>query len=367
MTMFPNSSRALLGLSALSIGCCATASQNVAPVPVVVEVPETPPPTYDVHEWGLVRGTAADTTMLSGPHAEEIAMPLAKPVLYFHRVGEGPLEVDVGVHVEGGRIVEHWPEAESAGEPGSDIHWQVRLGDQTCAGLRYPSAYSESPCSRLLRVGDACEAAALREVETSDSTCLVWPIVTPDQPGQTWNHLFYRAELNRDPHLPLDMHVDPSGVLHVTPRGTEPLVGSIIRIVRGNSASGVSDGASVVAAPTHGETVDIPVASGPFQPAMEALDASLRAAGLTPDETAAFRRAWDATLFGNNVIAAGEARPTVVTATPVAGGLVMPQATHSILYILPEPTADSLATLRFTPAPRNLRRVIVAWVDEPRS
>ena len=63
-------------------------------------------------------------------------------------------------------------------------------------------------------------------------------------------------------------------------------------------------------------------------------------------------------------LAAGEARPTVVTATPMAG-VPMIRATRSILYVLPERTADSLATLRFTPAPRTLRRVIVAWVDEP--
>jgi hypothetical protein len=267
--------------------------------------------------------------------------------------------VDVGVHIDGGRIVEHWPEGADGREPGSDIHWQVQLGDQTCAGSRYPSEYSESPCSRLMRVGDACEAAQLRTVETADATCLVWPIA--EAPTQTWNHLFYRAELNRDPHLPLDLRTDASGVLHVTPRSAEPMTGSIIRIVRSNGARGVTEGAVVVAAPTHGETVEIPVAIGPFEPAMEALDASLRAAGLTAEETAAFRRAWDATLFGNTPSATAE----VVTATPMAGGLLAPTATHTILYVLPEPVADSLATLSFTPAPRSVRRVIVAWVDEP--
>ena len=84
------------------------------------------------------------------------------------------------------------------------------------------------------------------------------------------------------------------------------------------------------------------------------------------DETAAFRRAWDTTLFGSLTSTCTQTATTrsVVTATPMAG-LVMPHATRSILYVLPETTADSLATLRLTPAPRTLRRVIVAWVDEP--
>jgi len=311
-----------------------------------------------------VRGTAADLAVLSGPHANEIAVPVAKPVLYFHRVGAGPLEIDVRVHIDGGRIVEHWPEALGAGEPGSDIGWQVQLGDQTCAGERYPAEYRESPCSRLMLVQDGCEAAQLRLVETSDSACLSWPLAA-DQPAQSWNHLFYRAELNRDPHLPLALRADASGVLHATPRASAAIPGSVIRLHRGNGAPGQGSCASVVAGPSHGEAVELPAPTASMATAAEALDASLRAAGLTADETAAFRRAWDTTLFGDLNATCDRAVTTLATTAHITSGLFMPHATRSILYVLPEATADSLATLRFTPAPRTVRRVIVAWVDEP--
>lgn len=355
---------ALLSSSVLALGCCASASQTVAPtVAPVVEPPVAPGPTYDVHEWGLVRGTAADLAVLSGPHANEIAVPVAKPVLYFHRVGEGPLEIDVRVHIDGGRIVEHWPEAIDAGEPGSDIGWQVQLGEETCPGHHYPSEYSVSPCSRLMRAGDVCEASQLRLVETTDSACLSWQRAS-DQPVEPWNHLFYRAELNRDPHLPLGL-LSRAGHVHATLHTGDAIPGSVIRLQRSNGEPGVSDCASVVAGPANGASVDIPPPSENMAAAAEALDASLRAAGLTADETAAFRRAWDATLFGDlTALCNDPATRDIVAATPTAG-LFLPRATRSVLYVLPETTADSLATLRFTPAPRTVRRVIVAWVDAP--
>ena len=357
---------ALLSTSALTLGCCASASQTLAPSASPVVAPSTPVvrgPTYDVHEWGLVRGTAADLAVLSGPHANEIAVPVAKPVLYFHRVGEGPLEIDVRVHIDGGRIVEHWPEAIDAGEPGSDIGWQVQLGDQTCLGHHYPSEYSESPCSRVMRAGDVCEAAQLRLVETMDSACLTWQRAS-DQPAQPWNHLFYRAELNRDPHLPLAFRSTGAGVVHATPSNADAIPGSVIRLQRSNGEPGVSDCASVVLAPVNAASIDLPPPSESMATAAEALDASLRAAGLTADETAAFRRAWDTTLFGDLTVLCNDPATSGVVAV-MRAGLFLPRATRSILYVLPETTADSLATLRFTPTPRTMRRVIVAWVDAP--
>ena len=356
---------ALLSIAALALGCCASASQTLAPPSEPAPpAPVASGPTYDVHEWGLVRGTAADLAVLSGPHANEIAVPVAKPVLYFHRVGEGPLAIDVRVHIDGGRIVEHWPEAIDPGEPGSDIGWQVQLGNEACAGHHYPSEFTESPCSRLMRVGDGCEAAQLRLVETTDSACLTWQRAS-DQPATPWNNLFYRAELNRDPHLPLELRSRTAGVLQATLHGADAIVGSVIRLHQGNGEPGAGSCASVVPGPASNTTVDLPAPTESMATAAEALDASLRAAGLTADETAAFRRAWDTTLFGDFTRGCDSpATLGAITATPTAG-LFLPRATRSVLYVLPEATADSLATLRFTPAPRAVRRVIVAWVDEP--
>ena len=293
--------------------------------------------------------------MLSGPHANGPMMGLGKPVLYFHRVGVGALEVHVSVHIEGGRIVEHWPIDAAQGEPGSDIDWHVQLGDATCSGSRYPAEYTDEPCRRLLAADDICEAATLRTVETTDASCLTW---ASGGQSTTWKHLFYRAELQRDPHLPLVVEPGTEGAIRLSSRGAEAIVGTVLRVVRSHGAEGMRDAAIVVRAPQHGESINVPAPTGSMSDAMSALDASLREAGLSLEETAAFRRAWDETLFGVPGLSGGEGRGGL-------GGGAVAQPTDSLLYVLPTSTADSLSTLQFTPAPRAIRRVIVAWVDVP--
>ena len=353
----------------LALGCTCASTPSTAPVveapQVAAPVPVVVPATYDVHEWGLVRATPEDHVMISGPHANAPMMGLGKPVLYFHRVGEGALEIDVRVHIEGGRIVEHWPMNPSEGVPESDIAWRVQLGEATCASNTYPSAYSDEPCRRLLSAGDICEAATLRTVETSDSTCVHTHF---DGSIAAWNHLFYRAEVTRDPQLPLVVEPGTHGAIRLSSRGLEAIGGTILRVVRSHGSRGVQDAALVVRAPQHGESIEVPAPTGTIAEAMTALDASLREAGLTEQETAAFRRAWDATLFGAEAASAeaggGEGHGGLGRLGPLGGGVVA-QPTDSILYVLPEATAEALATLELTPAPREVRRVIVAWVDVP--
>lgn len=105
----------------------------------------------------------------------------------------------------------------------------------------------------------------------------------------------------------------------------------------------------------------LPAPSSSSAAGAEALDASLRAASLTGAEVAAFRRAWDAALFGG-AIAALDTPPGVVTVTPM-GGLVRSASDDAILYVLPIASADALAPLTFSPEPRAVRRAIVAWID----
>lgn len=365
-------SRRLVLASALSfsgvLGACSCgAATSVAPAPAPPEPSAPPGPSYEVHEWGLVRGTATDGVMLSGPHAVAPPMPVAKPVLYFHRAGEGALEIDVTVHVPSGRIVEHWPRVGDA-DPGSTLLWHdVIIEAGTCTGTRYPGPY-EAVCMRRY---DGCEASELRVVETADADCLHWP--DPPHgvtgPAEVWNHLFYRGEVDGTPNVGLRLEPQPDGTLRVTSTSTDAIAGRLVRVHRSAGYAGAPDAVAVVDPPAPGSSVVVPAATAVVATGADALAASLSAAGLTADEVAAFRRAWDAELFGAALTAAAETRATATT-TPVAAASPMgppPAESSSLLYVLPVSAADGLAELRFDPAPTAVRRAIVAWIDEARA
>jgi len=116
----------------------------------------------------------------------------------------------------------------------------------------------------------------------------------------------------------------------------------------------------VIETPRIGESVELDVPTGALGEGNEALARALSEAGLSDDEVAAFRRAWDATLFPSATAAAGE---TIVTATPMAGGLFLPRTRDALLYVLSQEDAAQLATLTFTPAPERVARAMVVWLD----
>jgi hypothetical protein len=126
----------------------------------------------------------------------------------------------------------------------------------------------------------------------------------------------------------------------------------------------VTDAVEVVTPPAPGSTIVVPAPSRPLSDGGDALGASLRAAGLTDPEVAAFRAAWDGALFGDDPFW-GSAVTAVVTTTPPAP-IVRPPTT-SLLYVLPAAAADGVAVLTFTPPPTAVRRAIVMWVDETSS
>jgi hypothetical protein len=330
-------------LAAVLLGCssCGAATQETAPTP-------SAGPSYEVHEWGLVQGTSNDGVMLSGPFAQPAPMPVAKPVLYFHRSGEGPLRVDVEARIANGRIVEHWPTP--GGDPGTRAAWQgVEITNSNCHGSRYPSQ-REDPCSRL---NDGCEAATLASVETDDSSCAAWP-----DAEHRYNHLFYRGEVSGAPPLPLALEPRPDGSLRVTSRSRDPIPGRLVRIVRSNNMPGVIDAVIVVAPPPPGQSIVVSAPTAPLASGLDAVTESLRAAGMTDAEIAAFHRAWDGPIFG----ATGATAESPVTATPIIARPLAPS--RSVLYVLPASSADQLATLSFTPPPTAVRRAIAAWVEE---
>jgi hypothetical protein len=295
---------------------------------------------YEVHEWGLVRGNMADHVVLSGPRRVPTPIPIAKPVLYVHRDGDGPLAIDVEVTLSSGAMVEHWPLV--SGASGASLAWRgVTVEEGSCSGTRYP-AFGEPPCNTLTGA-DGCEAMELATVETDDGDCLGYG-------GARWDHLFYRGELSAPPSFPLT--VTPLGGDRYRIEAARAVIGSLVR-VRGTSAS-------VLAAPAAGASLESEIPAGSLGEGADALGRALSEAGLTADEVGAFRRAWDSTLFAEATASAGEA---VVTATPMAGGLIAPRTRDALLYVLSSEDAAQLATLRFTPAPTRVARAIVVWLD----
>lgn len=337
----------------LSLSGCASCERRVETAPTEVIVPPVPvtpptPTTYEVHEWGLLRGNLADHVVLSGPRRVPTPIPIAKPVLYFHREGTAALRVDVEVTLASGSMVEHWPLVSGplvSGASGPSLAWRgVEITEGHCAGTRYPTL-GEPPCNTLSGA-DGCEAFELRTVETSDGDCLTYE-------GARWDHLFYRGELTSAPSFPLSITPLPNDRYRVTV--DRPITGAMIR-VRETSAS-------VITTPAQGGSVELDVPSGALGPGSEVLAQALGEAGLTSEEVAAFRRAWDATLFPAPVAGTVTTTPPIATAMPMAGGLILPRSRDGILYVLSQEDAARLATLTFTPAPARVARAMVVWID----
>lgn len=362
----------------LALGACGSNAPPSTPAtPTEPATPTPPTPSYEVHEWGLVRRALPDRVIVSGPPGTSRMdpMPVAKPVLYFHRDGDGPLTIDVEVTMPSGHVVEHWPLTTSAPTPTS-IRWaDVALVEGHCRGSRYPRPM-EPPCNA---VSDFCEAAELATVEAEDGDCV-------HVAGQPFDHLFYRGEVTSPPtfstrsagstaDFPLALALE-GDVLRVTHRGRAPIPGKLVRVRRSGAA------VSVVEAPRPGASATLPPPSVPNGEGARALADSLRSAGLTDAEARAFARAWDVELFGaitasvTTIPPAPSAAPPSAassaaspsTASPSADVLpsAMPMgapADDALLYVLPTDDADALATLRFDPPPRVVRRAIVVWID----
>lgn len=325
----------------LVLGACGSPPSPAEAPPPRSAAPAPPtPPSYEVHEWGLVRRVFPDRVVVSGPrNLQAVPMPVAKPVLYFHRDGDGPLSIDVHVSMPSGHVAEHWPLTTRERAPRS-IRWEgVALVEGSCRGARYPSA-SDAPCYAL----DFCEAAELANVETDDGDCV-------NVGGEPFDHLFYRGEVTSPPSFPLELALEGE-VLRVTHRGREPIPGRLVRVRRSGAV------VSVVDPPRPGGSVVLPTPATPNGVGAHALRGSLEAAGLTAAEAEAFARAWDEELFGTLTASVATIPPATVAAMPMG-----PSPDDALLYVLPPSHADALATLRFDPPPRAVRRAIVAWID----
>lgn len=276
----------------LLLGCDDPPAPDPEPTAPVEQADPTPPPRVEVHEWGLIDGQS----LHAGHPTRSVRPALRAPVLYAHLPeGVEQARFDLTVRMGAGhRVMEHYPGG-GALMPGEPLVWAgIEASSGQCGARSYPRAGG-----RGCRTEDGvCEAQHGRRWETRDGACLRY--------GEaSWDHLFYRAGLG-ELELPLT-HEMRDRVVHVESDAT--LVGMIYRTQDGK--------VSWVDPPSTGAEVELAVPDESDVDAARArIKADLAFHGLTSEEADAFMREWD-DLFGGQFL----------------------------LYWLPAPTLDSIATL----------------------
>ncbi len=382
----------VVGLMSLSVlgcggqGCSSTSEPPAASAAAATTSGESAPAAadYEVHEWGLLRAQAVSGSdvlrvgAIAPPRPVEL-MAVDKPVLYFHTTSARTL-ASVSVRAEGGAILETWPYVvgqDTGLGYANGATWQdVALAPSgACEPSPLPGPMTP-PCL-LLGAGSFCESAGLAIVRTDDAACV-------RAAGMTERFLFYRAQSSTfTPPLRFtrtQVHEDVS----VTNDGDAPIPGVMVRIwsdgastrtlvarppaphasiVIGHDFSGSADddipADSPVAMDRRGatdESLPAPTVTGPGR---DGIRRTMTELGLTASEIDAFMRAWDGTLFGGAAAHAGNVTDgTAVDVLSVDGD---PAPRESLLYFLPESTADGVATLTFDPPARRVRRALAIW------
>lgn len=312
---------------------------------------EASKPTYEVHEWGLVRADQGDKVRIGAvaPPVPPEVLIMTKPVLYF--LADAPMTLDrVEIFAPGGSVVETWPLAEQ----GSDEHtmgWSNVSLDPTspCRSSPLPRK-TDLPCSKL-RKGDECESLGLAAVRTVDASCV-------RVADKTETFLFYRVETTTLTP-PLRFASQKGGGVLVTNEGDEPVPGLLVRI----ETTELETRTLTVRPPApHAKLIvgrdfppaEVDPAADPERlprprtvtgPAREDIRLTMRGIGLADTEVKAFMKAWDETLFGS----------------PSSGGFRPVNAGTTFLYFLPEATLERAAKVTFDPAPRSFKRAFAVW------
>ncbi|MBX7192364.1 MAG: hypothetical protein K1X94_09910 [Sandaracinaceae bacterium] len=329
---------------------------------------------YEVHEWGLLRAQRDGTTevlragAIAPPRPIE-PMAVDKPVLYFH--AGSPLTLrSVGVHVEGGAILETWPFV--AGR--TDVAWtDVALGSPTnCTPSALPSG-AEPPCAAL-GPGAYCESPSLALVRTSEASCVTTH-------GATERFLFYRAQSTTFTPPLRFTRTEVYEDVRVDNDGDAPIPGVLVRIwsdgthtrtlvaqpppphgsvVIGHGFDALDDDQQPADAPydrrgSLDESLPAPTVSGPGRAGIRQ---TMTEIGLSGAEADAFFSAWDATLFSGMAANAAGAVDVPVDVLSVDGD---PAPRESIVYFLPEAATNGVATLSFDPPPRTVHRALAIW------
>lgn len=329
----------------VGVGCaCGSERANPASPSPDPNPNSTPAATarYEVHEWGLATGSiGSGPFQLSTRPAPPPPVPMITraPILYVHLLDGTSITFDLTVSVPNGDVTEHWPTAELSSE---GVRWtSVRADPDSCHGT-YP-ALGGPECSS---VSDGnCEAAELAALEVSDAACLTVG-------GAGYNHLFYRGTPG-SPAMPLRLQPAADGAVEVSNVGGTP-VGNLLRVVRGPTATF----AVVVPVPAPGASVTVPrpTNSNDIDRARRSIGEGLRALGMSSNEAQAFERAWMSELF----------EPTNTTRTrELTRGRrrLRPTTLDTLLYWLPEASADELARLNFEPPPIRVRRALLVRIQ----
>lgn len=339
-------------------------------------------PSFEVHEWGLLRGELGDRLTVGAVAPRFVTEPLEvdKPVLYVHAAQPFTLtRLDVDAH--DGSIVEEWPPVPRTNLASQLAFRDVRVTvDGACATSPLPTT-ADAAC-RSLPSGDVCEVASLATVRTADAACM--------HVGDTTERfLFYRARTGAfTPPLRITRLPGQPGTVQITHVGTEAIPGTIVAlrsdpygvataVLAAPPPGGslfVRDGA-VVATPTARGAAG-PLSDGRRNPHQEqagrdAMRATLASLGLTANEVDAFSRAWDDALFGLPVadvdglavdmpVEDDRRAVDVLTADESVAGRLRP--TDSFLYFLPPGACEDVAALTIEPRPRAVRRALAVWV-----
>jgi hypothetical protein len=335
--------RALLGIGAcLAVACEPPVTPDmIVPDPVRTGAPSSGPGAgaadLEVHEWGLLDVSSRGARLLAGPPSGPTnwSAPRKKPVVYLHvPPGTPAFRASVTVEVPAPGIVEQFPRG-ALSPDGTALTWAgLVVRPEACRVTGAPSKESPAACGAP---DGLCEAADVGRYEALDAACLGFE-------GGAFNHLFYRAE-GPPPTLPFDVTVDPDRVTITHARASD-LVGPILFVHNDGGAVSVSE----LAPPPLGQSVRVgPPAGGDPSAARRTIDATMRAVGLTPDEIAAFDRAWANDLFGE------------AAAKDVAKKSA-PAAEDYLLFAMPASLVDGASRLVVRPAPRAVRRFLLVRV-----
>lgn len=297
--------------------------------------------SYEVHEWGLMRGGPGDVLEVGtfAPALQIEPVAVEKPVLYFHGTGTAPIELSVAsVEAVDGVVREHWPlAAPRVGEvEPTRISWApLTLRPERCALLA--PADRASACGAL-PLDEVCESLMLARTVTDDA----WCVETASGPSPL---LFYRST-SRGVVAPLAATIVDGGELEVRNVSDAAIPGMIVRFIESSA------GLTIVAAapPAPGASVRIGVIDGGEAAGRDAITVTMRELGMTDPEIAAFLGSWENELFG----APGE---VVVEEIPEERTMLR----NTLLYFLPASMTERVSRLTFSPAPSATRRALAVW------
>lgn len=332
----------LLG-SGLCLSACSFSACGATPTPPPSVEPVTAGATYELHEWGLLRGGPGDVLEVgtTAPALDVMPMAVEKPVLYFHVTGDAPIDLArASVEAVDGTIREHWPlAAPPVGEADpARVSWApLTLRTETCPFI---GPTDRSAACGALPLDEECESLSLLRTVVSDAAC----VDTASGPSPI---LFYRST-SRGLTVPLTVsHLD-FGDLTVTNDSDHPIPGSIVRFITGTYGLRVI----VAPPPLPHETALIGHEDVGVEGGRAAITRTMLELGMTESEAQAFLASWEGELFTPSEVVAEEVELT-------------PTEHTTLLYFLPPALTARVSRLDFEPAPTATRRALAVWTAVP--